>query len=126
MTFPYTYDLPLVPIGFYYAGRELTVNAIVDSGSTVSVLPYDIGLDLGLVWSDYTDPFDLGGAYKGTPANGVLVRGELLDTSMALAFAWVQRSDVRLILGHYNFFHFFEVRFRTWESSFELIPRGER
>lgn len=42
--------LPFMPITLESGGRRLQVNALVDSGSAVNVLPYDIGLALGAVW----------------------------------------------------------------------------
>ncbi len=102
------------------------VNALVDSGSIACVLPYDVGVSLGLIWEEQTFPVELGGAYTGIPAYGVLIRGAIESfPPIALAFAWSMKSsdEIRPILGHLNFFQFVEVRFRTWESAFEIIPR---
>lgn len=41
---------PLVDINLYYAGREIMVPALADSGSDVSILSYEVGLELGLYW----------------------------------------------------------------------------
>jgi hypothetical protein len=127
MNFPYIDELPLLPIELYYAGREITVNALVDSGSMACVFPYDVGRALGLNWEEQMFYVHLGGAYQNIPARAVLVRGEAEGLpAMGLVFAWAKSNDVRTVLGHKNFFHFFEVRFRTWENTFELISRGEQ
>ena len=77
MNYPYRDDLPLLPLSLYYAGHEVSVNALVDSGSMGCVLPYSVGLSLGLVWEEQTFPVVLSGAYTGVPAYGVLTRGKV-------------------------------------------------
>jgi len=126
MKYPYCDGLPLIQMSLYHAAHEISVEALVDSGSMASVLPYDLGVKLGLNWEEQTVPVNLGGAYHGIPAYGVLVRGELPPfPPMALAFAWIQKAsaEIRTIVGHINFFQFFEVRFRSWEHAFELLPK---
>jgi len=73
----------------------------------VSVLPYECGVELGFIWEEQTLPVLLGGAGKGVPAYGVLVRGEIAGLPpVALAFAWTRKIDdeVRPLLGYTNFF----------------------
>jgi hypothetical protein len=135
MTFEYTRSatlprtmagMPLVPLSLYYAGHDITHPALVDSGSTLSILPYDIGLQLGLVWKDQTHPVMLGGIYKNMEACMVLVRGEISDLPpVALVFAWVDkpREDVRLIVGQTNFFQRFKVTFEAYSEMFDISPR---
>ena len=125
MIYPYRDDLPLLPISLYHAGHEVIVNALVDSGSMGCVLPYSVGVSLGFVWEEQTFPVELSGAYRGIPAYGVLIRGEVESfPPMALVFAWCKSENIRAILGHINFFEFFEVRFRTFERAFELVPKS--
>lgn len=68
---------PLVQIALYSAGHEICVSALVDSGAAISILPYDMGLQLGFVWEEQTMPVRLGGMLAGVPAVAVLVRGEV-------------------------------------------------
>ena len=44
--FPFSDDeaLPRIPITLSYTNSSISVNALLDSGSTVNLLPYDIGL----------------------------------------------------------------------------------
>ncbi len=51
--------MPLTEIALCHGGHEITVTALIDSGA-MSVLPYDIGLELGLVWEDQNVPVDVG------------------------------------------------------------------
>ena len=118
--------LPLVDIALYHEGHNCSVTALVDSGAAMSVLPYDIGLELGLVWEEQTIPVDIGGVLKQTPAYGILVRGELAPLpSVALVFAWIRQTsrEVRTILGQTNFFQQYKVTFEGYNNTFEISPR---
>jgi len=46
--FPFNDDqtLPTIPIILSYANSSVSAMALLDTGSTVNVLPYDIGLQL--------------------------------------------------------------------------------
>ena len=44
--------LPTIPVILSYADFSVSVNALLDTGSTVNVLPYDIGLLLGAIWDN--------------------------------------------------------------------------
>ncbi len=82
---------PMVDIHLFYAGTDITVSALVDSGADFSVLPYEVGLRLGFVWEEQRLPVPLGGMLKGVPAAGVLVRGEIPGLpEKALVFAWLR------------------------------------
>jgi len=118
--------LPLIETALYYGGHEIIVPALVDSGSAMSVLPYDTGLELGLVWEEQTVPVNVGGVLKDTPAYGVLLRGEISRLPpAALVFAWVRRSsdEIRTILGQMNLFHHYKITFEAYNDTFEIIPR---
>lgn len=53
--------LPYVPITLQYGDREIKVSGLVDSGATLNVLPYDLGLQLGAAWERHTVPVRLAG-----------------------------------------------------------------
>jgi hypothetical protein len=67
--------LAYLPITLRYATHVLTVAGLLDTGSTVNVLPYPIGLQLGLVWEQQTTRVQLTGNLARLPARGVLVSG---------------------------------------------------
>ncbi|MEH2245575.1 hypothetical protein [Nostoc sp.] len=54
--FPFSNDeaLPMIPITLSHAGFSFFANALLDTGSTVNLLPYDIGLQLGAIWEEQT------------------------------------------------------------------------
>lgn len=122
--FPGLVGLPFVPITLTYKANSVSVQALVDSGSTVSVLPYDIGLQLGLVWEDQRIPAPLVGALKDAPAWGVLLSGEVPPfPSVTLAFAWTQKSsdEALVILGQTNFFQTFKTAFDGKSGTFDIM-----
>ena len=47
--------LPYLPFVLEYRNRSLFVTGILDTGSTVNVLPYEIGNQLGAVWAQQTN-----------------------------------------------------------------------
>ena len=69
--------VPFVPIALTYRDHTIHESALVDSGSTVNVLPYDVGLQLGFIWEEQDFPLDVLGVLRGAPAYGVLLTGEI-------------------------------------------------
>jgi hypothetical protein len=53
--------LPMLPLTIVNENRSVAASGLVDSGSTVNVLPYQLGLELGLVWEKQTVSFRLSG-----------------------------------------------------------------
>ena len=41
---------PYLPITLTYQGQSVTVSGLLDTGSMVNVLPYQVGVELGAVW----------------------------------------------------------------------------
>lgn len=42
--------LPYAPITLQPGDRKVQISGLIDSGSTLNVLPFDVGLQLGAVW----------------------------------------------------------------------------
>lgn len=123
--FPGMAGLPLVSVTLAHEQTTLTQLALVDSGSTINVLPYDVGLALGLAWESQTFALDVMGILAGAPAFGVVVTGQVTGLPRAsLIFAWTRKNDVRLILGQTNFFQEFDVVFSGSQQIFEISPKG--
>ncbi len=57
--------LPFLPVTLISKTCSVQVSALVDSGSTVSVLPYNIGVDPGFDWETQTFSLPVLGAKKG-------------------------------------------------------------
>ena len=52
----------MLPITLILGQQSITVSGMIDSGATVNVLPYDIGLRLGADWGTLNVPVRLTGA----------------------------------------------------------------
>jgi hypothetical protein len=115
--------MPALPIILKYQERSLTIEGLVDSGSTVNVLPYDIGLQLGLEWETQQVPVPLHGNLQDASAYGVVLSGQVNPfPELPLVFAWTQipRPRSRLLLGQMNFFQHFDVWFSGIQQTFVL------
>jgi hypothetical protein len=112
--------MPLVEIQLSHASYSITVSALVDSGAALNILPFEIGIKLGLDWKRQNFPLDLGGTLAGTQAYAVLLQVQLATFSpVDLAFAWISRptTEVRPLLGQVNFFQVFDVHFYGYQHS---------
>ena len=122
--FPFADDeaLPTIPITLSYENIHVSANALLDSGSTVNLLPYDIGLQLGAIWDKQTVQLPLAGNLARVEARGLFLHIQIGNLEpVRLAFAWVQDSQVPLILGQTNFFREFDVCFQRSRSMIEII-----
>jgi hypothetical protein len=54
-------SLPRLPLVLRYTAQAIQVVGLVDSGATVNVLPYQIGIQLGAVWDDQKPKIQLSG-----------------------------------------------------------------
>ena len=121
--FPFADDeaLPVIPIVLIHANFSVSANALLDSGSTVNLLPYDIGLQLAAVWEKQTVRLPLAGNLAKVEARGLFLHIQIGDLEpVCLAFAWVQASQVPLILGQTNFFREFDVCLQRSRHMIEI------
>ena len=71
--------LPFAAMTFTYRKRTLELDALVDSGSMVNVLPLDVGQALGLSWEEQMLLLEPGGFLRGAPAYAVKVLGQVAN-----------------------------------------------
>lgn len=117
--------MPYLPLTLSNGNKSLEVMALLDTGASVNVLPYEIGLQLGYVWEEQTVPIALSGNLGDSEARGVVLSGEIANfTPLLLAFAWTQSNNAPVILGHLNFFAEFNVCFYRHELAFEVCPKN--
>ena len=57
--------LPYLPLFLASQGRTISALALLDTGSSVNVLPYDAGLQLGALWEQQTTSVRLTGNLAG-------------------------------------------------------------
>ncbi len=116
--------LPYLPLSLTYRDRSCETMALLDTGASVNVLPYEVGLQLGAVWEDQTVPIELSGNLAQMEARGLVLSATVAEfPSVLLAFAWTQSTEAPLILGHMNFFAEFDVCFYRADLAFELRSR---
>ena len=116
--------MPYLPLKLRLAGQSLNTEGLLDTGASVNVLPYELGLQLGLIWEDETLSVLLSGNLALFEARAVVVDAQISSFPiMNLAFAWTQSPNVPLILGQANFFFEFDVCFFRARSEFEVRPK---
>jgi hypothetical protein len=113
--------LPYLPIILTYQSKSIRVSGLLDTGSSVNVLPYEMGLSLGAVWERQTLSIPLGGNLARFEARALVLTANVDEfSSVDLAFAWTQDRNAPLILGHMNFLLEFDVCFYRSELAFEI------
>ncbi len=116
--------MPYLPLTLSFKGQSLNTEGLLDTGASVNVLPYELGLQLGLIWEDETLSVLLAGNLARFEARAVVVNAQVSSfPTVFQAFAWTQATNVPLILGQANFFFEFDVCFFRKRSEFEVCPK---
>jgi hypothetical protein len=119
-----TSTLPYLPLTLSNGNNSIEVMALLDTGASVNVIPYEIGIQLGAIWENQTLIIPLSGNLARSEARGLVLSGTVGKFSpVPLVFAWTESTEVPIILGHMNFFAEFNVCFYRHESSFEIYPK---
>jgi hypothetical protein len=114
---------PMLPLTLESA-RSLDVFALVDTGAAVNVLPYDVGLQLGLVWDRQTTSVRLSGNLASVEARVALLSAQVPGfPPVRLAFDWTKQDAIPILLGQVNFFLEFDVCFFRSRATFEVQPK---
>jgi hypothetical protein len=114
-----------VPLSLSRADQRVEAIGLVDSGATVNVLPYELGLQLEGVWDDRKAIIQLTGNLgnqSAIPFSATAHIGEFPPTD--LVFAWVRSPNAPLILGQTNFFLEFNVCFYRSKLEFEVTLKS--
>lgn len=118
-------SLPHIPLILRNNDQAIEVVELVDSGATVNVLPYDIGIQLGGSWGNRQAIIQLASNLGNQPAMPLFAMDEIGEFApVRLAFAWVKSNQVPLILGQTNFFREFDICFYRSKLEFEIQPRS--
>ena len=116
--------LPYLPLTLTYEGHATAAAGLVDTGATVNVLPYQVGLALGAKWDEQPATMQLSGNLAQFPARPLIVAATIGQfPTVRLAFAWTPTDTVPLILGQVNFFLEFDVCFYRSQQAFEVQPK---
>lgn len=116
---------PMLSIRLARQDRSIVTEGLLDTGATVDVMPYQLGLALGARWDEQQVVVHLSGNLAELEARALLVSAVVEPFApVTQAFAWTQSTDVPLILGQVNFFQAFDVCFFRSELAFEIRPKG--
>ncbi|WP_439344609.1 hypothetical protein [Vacuolonema iberomarrocanum] len=74
-----------LPVKLTYRGQSVESMALLDTGASVNVLPYEIGLQLGAVWEEQTVPIQLSGNLAQMEARGLVLSATIAEFSSVLA-----------------------------------------
>ena len=117
--------MPQLPLTLTYHGHSVTTAGLLDSGATVNVLPYRIGLELGAAWEPQQPSLRLSGNLAQLEAPPLLVSVMVSRFApVRLVFAWTQADNIPVILGQVNFFMEFDVCFYRSQQAFEIWPKA--
>jgi len=104
--------MPVMPLTLSLGSKSVNVRALADSGSSLNVLPWSIGLELGASWDKQDTPLRLAGNLGGHEARALLLEGVVGHLPpVRLVFAWTRSDTVPTLLGQVNFFMEFDVSF---------------
>jgi hypothetical protein len=124
-TFGFPDALPQLPLSLTYRGVAVEVSALLDTGASVNVLPYSVGVHLGANWEEQTTSVILAGNLAAIEARGLLVSAQIGNFDpVRLVFAWSSSDDAPLLLGRMNFFLEFDVCFYRSQLVFEVRPKA--
>ena len=116
--------LPHLPITLVYQGLSVAGMGLLDTGATVNVLPYAMGIELGAVWEPQATSVRLTGNLAQFEAHPLIVSALVSRfDSIRLVFAWTRADHIPLILGQVNFFMEFDVCFYRSQQIFEIHPK---
>jgi hypothetical protein len=117
--------LPQLPLILTYKNQSVNASGLLDTGATVNVLPYRVGLQLGAEWDPQAPAITLTGNLAQFPARPIVVLASVgRFPSTRSAFAWTQAEDIPLILGQVNFFMEFDVCFYRSQRAFDVRPKS--
>lgn len=112
--------LPLTLIGL----QNITSSSLADSGAAINVLPFSLGVQLGLNWEQQTKSVELSGNLASVESRVIVVSAVVGQFApVRLAFAWAKTDSVSVILGQVNFFMEFDVWFFRSRAVFDVRPK---
>jgi hypothetical protein len=116
---------PYLPFSLSCQEKIVASTGLLDTGASVNVLPYSLGIELGYEWERQTTALSLTGNLAQYEARVVLAQAIVGQFEpVQLVFAWTQATNVPLILGQVNFFMEFDVCFYRSQLEFAVSPKA--
>lgn len=118
--------VPYLTLTLSSQDASISTSGLLDTGASVNVLPYEIGVQLGLNWNDYNTSVTLAGNLAKFAAKGIILSATIDQFAPAtLVFAWTKAENIPLLLGRINFFQEFDVCFYGSQLVFEIAPKSK-
>ena len=90
--------IPVARVGLEYAGRQIQLDMTLDSGADLTMIPYQVGLNLGMRRGG-SALATLCGIAGGTPYVLKTAKLRIGPFRLTCRVAWAQRDDVPMLLG---------------------------
>ncbi len=100
--------------------------ALVDSGAEINVIPFSVGVKLGLDWNTSEDGPTIGGSASGATKTVELTVTIGSFTNVSMSFCWLSHDNVRVLLGEQDFFENFAVYFDLQNKEFALFQYAKK
>ena len=117
--------MPRLPLTLQFRDRSVEVLGLVDSGASVNVIPYSVGIALGASWEEQNIAVPLVGSIGHTESRVLIVEAfhpQLTpERSVELIFAWARDDNAPILFGQTNFLMEFRVCFDALRSIFEVF-----
>ncbi len=128
--FPYqvvTDELSMPYIWTRLRFAKLAVDAwvLADTGAEINLLPYSVGLRLGLNWEDFREGPEISGTVSGQSRMVDLKVSVGSFQNIQLSFCWLENDSARLLFGHQDFFEHFVAYFDSRNQEFALFKNPE-
>ena len=119
-----TANRPISPVTLASLTQSGNFAALVDSGADANILPYNIGLQLGLRWEEQPNGGYIRGVFELKQTRLVELGVKISDFAVIpLVFIWTAENSIPLIFGQFNFFEEFDVCFFRSRGYFEIRPK---
>lgn len=103
--------VPTATVGIKYGKLSLSCEMLVDTGAYLSMVPYQIGMELGLTISE--DEILEAGGVGGASIPHIVKEVELQigENSIHIRIGWALTDEVPLLLGRLDVFDEFDIEF---------------
>lgn len=115
---------PNINVYSYNAENKLLkINAIIDSGADIMIIPKDLAIILGLELKEETETIGIGGSVKARKTNisiNIKYNKESHHINTGALVLMDENIDIPMILGRKTFFDEFEITFKQKQDTIIL------
>ena len=117
--------MPIIPIRLEHDRFSILTDALIDSGASVNVMPFQLGLELGFEWESCPVGTNLVGSLSEVETRLVVVQAFVADLrKIQLGFVWVKSNRSRVLLGQNNFFKHYSICFSRTTLKIQLAEEA--